>query len=81
MPEWIDILKQTYDSNCQEIAHLCNQRDEDERAFSTLLAACRDLDGMLSIELARRERLAVIDARIGQLVKGSEKLLAQMKVA
>ena len=79
MPEFLDILNETYYSNVREIAELCELRETNERHYRECLARCRSLDEMLALELQRRDELHLIDARIEQLSKGSKKLLAQME--
>ena len=79
MPEFIDILSETYYRNCREIAELCEQRDATEHHFADCFGKCRSLDAMLELELKRREELNLLDARIGQLYKGSRKLLERME--
>lgn len=79
MPELFDIIRETYYSNCREIAELCEQRDATEHHFAVCFSKCRSLDSMLELELKRRDELHLIDTRIGQLYKGSRKLLDKME--
>lgn len=79
MPTFHDIVVETYYSNVREIAELCELRDAMEHHYRECFSKCRSLDGMLALELQRRDELHRIDSRIGQLTKGSRKLLDQME--
>ena len=79
MPTFHEIVVETYYSNVREIAELCELRDAVDHPYRECFGKCRSLAGMLTLELQRSDELHRIDTRIGQLTKGSRKLLDQME--
>ena len=81
MPEWIDILQESYVENCARRAWLTDEIPAAHARFDRALAHVESVEEWTNVEAQREKKIDALADELNLLTKGAQHLKAQMAVA